>query len=151
MIMTLSEIFDSRCILLKLAGTTKDAAFQELVDAIAAVHPECDRAAMLAALWEREKKLSTGISSGVAIPHAPFGGIGTIAGAVGISKAGIEYDSLDKKPVHVIFMLVMGEGEKENHLHILDQISTLVRTDALTLIKDAQTAQEVHEILSRFN
>jgi len=151
MIITLNEIFDSRTVLLNLAGSTKETVFQELVDAIAAVHGEYDRTAMLAALWEREKKLSTGIAPGVAIPHAVCGGIGAIAGAIGVSKAGIEYDSLDKNPVHVIFMLLMGESAKENHLHILDRIVTLVRTEALALIKNANNAQEVVEILSRFN
>jgi len=147
---TLGEVFDSRTILLNLAGTTKDAVFQELVDAIAAVHPECDKAAMLTALWEREKKLSTGISSGVAIPHAVCGGIGTIAGAVGISNAGIEYGALDEKPVHIIFLLIMGEGTREDHLRILDKIFTLVRTEALTLIKTAKNAQDAYAVLSRF-
>jgi len=147
---TLSEVFDTRTILLNLAGTTKDDVFQELVDTITLVHPESDKSAMLAALWEREKKLSTGISSGVAIPHAVCGGIGTIAGAVGISNAGIEYGALDEKPVHIIFLLVMGEAAKEDHLRILDKIFTLVRTDALTQIKSAKSAQDVYAVLSRY-
>jgi len=147
----LGEIFNSGTILPDLAGKTKEAVFSELAGAISAVHPECDQAVMLRALWEREKKLSTGITSGVAIPHAICAGIGTVAGALGISKAGIEYDALDKKPVHVIFMLLTGEGAKENHLHILDQISSLVRTDALALIKNAKNVQEVHAVLSQFS
>ena len=147
---TLSEVFDTRTILLNLAGTTKEEIFQELVDAIALVNPECDKAAILAALWEREKKLSTGISSGVAIPHAVCTGIGTIAGAVGISSAGVEYGALDGKPVHTIFMLVLGEAAKEDHLRVLDKTFTLVRTEALTLIKNAKSAQEVYAILSRY-
>jgi len=151
MVMLLGEIFNPGTILLNLAGTTKEDVFSELVGAISAVHPEADRDVMLTALWEREKKLSTGITSGVAIPHAICGGIGTIAGALGISRAGVEYDALDKKPIHVIFMLIMGESAKENHLHILDQIFSLARTDALELIKNAQNAQEIHAVLSRFN
>jgi len=151
MILSLDEIFESNTILTDLAGTTKEEAFDELVHAIAAVHTECDQSVMLTALWEREKKLSTGIASGVAIPHAICGGIGTIAGAVGISRMGIDYDALDKKPVHVIFMLLMNEGTKENHLFILNQIFTLLRTDALTLIKNAKTAQDVHSVLYRFS
>jgi len=147
--LSLSEIFNTRSIMTNLAGTTKEDVFAELVDAIAAVHPECNRQSMLSALWEREKKLSTGIAPGVAIPHAICGGIGATAGAVGVSKAGVDYDALDKKPVHVIFMLVMSEGAKENHLHILEQLSALAGTEALSLIKNAKTAQEVHAVLSR--
>jgi len=150
MILTLSEIFNPESILLNLAGTTKETVFSELVGAIAAVHPECNQESMLAALWEREKKLSTGIVSDVAIPHAICSSIKTVAGAVGISRAGIDYGALDEKPVHVIFMLVMNEDAKENHLHILEQIFTLVKTDALALIKNAKTAQEIHAVLSRF-
>ena len=148
--MLLSEIFSSGTILPDLAGTTKDAVFSELVDVIAAVHPECNRQMMLAALWEREKKLSTGIAAGVAIPHAIYSGISTIAGAVGISKNGIEYDALDKKPVHVIFMPMMNESAKEDHLHILDKIITLVRTETIALIKNAKNIQEIHKVLSQF-
>ena len=149
--LSLGEIFGSETILPDLSGTTKEAVFSELVDAIAAVHPECDKPQMLAALWEREKKLSTGIASGVAIPHAICGGIGTIAGAIGVSKAGIEYDALDKKPVHVIFMLVMEDGTNETHLCILDRIFSLVKTESFALIKNAENAQDVHAVLSRFS
>ena len=149
MTLTLGEIFGAGTIL-NLAGTTKEEVFSELVNAITAVHPECNGAAMLASLWEREKKLSTGISSGVAIPHSICSGVGTVVGAVGISKTGVEYDALDKKPVHVIFMLVMGEGAKEDHLRILDKVFALVRTEALPLIRDAQNVQEIHAVLSRF-
>lgn len=147
----LSKIFDSRAIILNLSGTTKEDVFTELADAISAIHPECDQPGMLAALWEREKKMSTGIAPGIAIPHAVYRGINTVVGAIGISKAGIEYDALDKNPVHVVFMLAMGEFVQENHMRVLNQIFTLVQTEAFELIKNAQTAQEAHAVLSRFH
>ena len=151
MILKLRDIFDQGSILLNLTGTTKQEVFSELADAMAAVHPEISQSVILASLWEREKKLSTGIVPGIAIPHAICGGIGITAGAIGISKTGIDYDSLDKKPVHVIFMMVMGEGAKENHLHILEQVFSLVRTEAIALIENAKSAEEIHAVLSRFN
>jgi mannitol/fructose-specific phosphotransferase system IIA component (Ntr-type) len=77
---SLNDIFDTRSIILDLKATTKEAAFIELADAIVTAHPECDRTSMLAALWEREKKLSTGIASGVALPHAFFIGVAATAG-----------------------------------------------------------------------
>jgi len=150
MIMSLDNIFDSKTILPELTGKTKEEAFFELVDAIAAAHPECNQEAVLASLWEREKKRSTGIASGVAIPHAVYSDIKTVVGALGISRAGIEYDALDKKPVHVIFMLVMNESANEDHLHILAQISTLVQSDALARIQETNDVQKIHAVLSRF-
>ena len=146
----LSDIFDSRSIKINLEGKTKEAVFIELADAITKAHPECDRDSMLASLWEREHKLSTGITSGVAIPHAFCGKIDSIAGAIGVSQTGIEYDALDNKPVYVVFMLVIGESERENHLCILNQVAMLAQSEALALIKKAQNTQAIQAILSRF-
>jgi len=147
----LSEIFDPRAIMLNLEGRTKEALFTELSDAIVNVHPEFDRAALLAAMWEREKKMSTGIGPGIAIPHAVCGGIDSMAGAIGISQTGIGYDALDNKPVHLVFMLAMGEMAREHHLSILNQINRLANSEALMMIKNAKNAKDVHAILTKFN
>jgi len=146
----LSEVFDPRSIRLNLESKTKEEVFIELAEAISEVHPECDRASMLASLWERENKLSTGIGSGVAIPHTTYGGINNIAGAIGISQAGIEYGALDNKPVHVVFMLTISDKATENHLRILNQLFTLAQSEAIAIIRDAKNTETVINILSRF-
>ena len=147
--MSLNDIFKSQSILLNLQGITKEAIFIELADAIGVVYPECNKAVLLAALWERENKMSTGIVSGVAVPHASCKDIHTIAGAIGISHSGIEYGALDQKPVHVVFMLVMSNHCTENHLYVLNQILRLAQSEALELIRNAKNAQDIHSILSR--
>jgi mannitol/fructose-specific phosphotransferase system IIA component (Ntr-type) len=136
--------------MLNLESTTKEEAFEELAAAITGIYPECDHAEMLAALWEREQKLSTGIIPGVAIPHAICKGIKNMAGAIGVSKTGIEYDSLDNKPVHVIFMLAMGENAKEHHLRTLNMIFRLVKSEALATITNAKNPRDIEAVLSRF-
>ena len=151
MILQLSDIFDSGSIKLNLEAKTKEAVFSELVNAIAVSHPDFDCASMLASLWERENKLSTGIASGVAIPHAFCRGIDNIVGAIGVSKAGIEYGALDSKPVYVVFMLAIGAPASENHLHILNKIFSIAQSEALLLIRKAQDAQAVQAILSRIS
>jgi mannitol/fructose-specific phosphotransferase system IIA component (Ntr-type) len=149
--MLLSDIFDRRSIKLNLEGTTKAAVLAELVETIRAAHPGFDSSEILAAINDRESKMSTGITSGVAIPHGCCRGIDTMAGAIGISPGGIEFDALDRKPVHVVFMLVMGEAVRENHLRTLNQIVTLVNSEALAIIRTAKSAQDVHTVLSRFH
>ena len=67
--MLLGDIFDERSIKLNLEARTKDAVFAELVGAIRAAHPEFDAEAMLAAIIEREQKMSAGVADGIAIPH----------------------------------------------------------------------------------
>ena len=147
----LNEIFDPQAIKIDLEGTTKEAVFSELAGTISSVHPECDQTILLDALWERENKLSTGIAPGIAIPHAIYRGIDTVVGAIGVSKSGIEYDALDNKPVHVVFMLAMGERTQENHVRVLNQIFSLVQSEALMQMRKAKTTQDVHAILSQFH
>jgi len=146
----LKDIFDPQAIILNLQGKTKDEVFIELSKALAAANPECDPHAMFEALWEREKKMSTGVASGVAIPHTTYRGLKSAIGAIGVSQTGIEYDALDDKPVYVIFMLVLGEPVEESHLRILNQISRLAQSEALALVRQAKTVQDISAILSRF-
>jgi mannitol/fructose-specific phosphotransferase system IIA component (Ntr-type) len=148
--MLLNEIFIPQTIKLNLEGTTKEAAFIELVDKMAEAHPECDGAALLAAIQERERKMSTGYTSGIAIPHAFCGGIEDMIGAIGVSQRGIDYGTPDDKPVHVVFMLAMGEHARENHLHILNQILRLAQSDALMMVRNAINAQVAYNILTGF-
>ncbi len=147
----LSEVFNSQSIILNLENRTKEAVFAELAEMITAACPECDSEIMLSALWEREKKMSTGITSGVAVPHALCRGINRMAGAIGISREGIDYDAPDHKPVHVVFMLAMSMPAEDNHLRILNQISRLSQSDALPLILNAKNNQDVYAVLSRFH
>jgi len=145
----LSDVFDPRSIKLSLEGKTKEDIFVELAEAITIVHPECDRASMLASMWERENKLNTAIVSGVAIPHALYGGINDIVGAIGISQAGIDYGASDQKPVYVVFMLAISGNKTENHLRILNQLFALSQSEAISIIRKAQKTQVVTDILSR--
>ena len=143
----LSDIFDTRSIKFNLEDKTKEEVFDELAEAIKKVHPECDHKSMLASLWERENKLNTGIISGVAIPHASYGGINNIAGAIGISQTGIDYGAFDNSPVYVVFMLVIGEKATENHLRALNQLFMLAQSEGISIIRNAHNTQTVKDIL----
>ncbi len=145
---SLSEIFDSRSVILNLEGKTKDAVFSELIKAITKVHPEYDESSLHSILWKREKRLSTGIGSGIAIPHAYYEGIDKITGAIGVSQTGIEYNALDQQAVNIVFMLIIGGKAHENHLNVLNQLITLAQSDAPAMIKKAQKEEAIIEILS---
>ena len=143
----LGEIFDVRSIKLNLDGKTKETVLAELVDGISDLYPDCNMADVLTAIREREKKMSTGIGNGVAIPHAFCRGITSMAGAIGVSQQGIDFGALDKKPVHVIFLLAVDERAEENHLRILNKLFKLAQSEAFPLIKNAKSAQDIHAIL----
>jgi mannitol/fructose-specific phosphotransferase system IIA component (Ntr-type) len=147
----LSEIFDVRLISLDFNGKTKELALVELIDSISALNPGCDRNELFTRNKEREKKMSTGIGNGVAIPHANCRGIVNMIGAIGISSQGIDYGALDKKPVHIIFLLATSEKADENHLHVLNLIFKLAESEMLMPMKNAKKPEEIHVVLSQLH
>jgi len=146
----LSDIFDPRSVKPELQNTDREAVFAELIDAMAAVRPEFDRAEILKAMVARENRMSTGIAPGIAVPHAFRKGAEGIVGAIGVSRPGIEFDALDGKPVHAVFMLVIGEKSKGDHLRALNRIFTLAHSEELALIRNAKTPGEILGVLERF-
>jgi len=145
----LSDIFGLRSIKLDIDGKTKDAVFVELIDAITDLHPECNANEMFAEIKKREEQMTTGIGSGIAIPHAFCNGIKNMAGAIGVSQRGIDYGALDDKPVYVVFLLTISKEMKESHLRVLNMIFQLAQSEAIEKIKSAKNAEEIHHILSQ--
>jgi mannitol/fructose-specific phosphotransferase system IIA component (Ntr-type) len=147
--MLLHEVFDTRLIRLYPENSGKDTALFELIDAIADMYPEIDREKMGDVIQEREKKFNTFVSSGAAIPHGYYPGLDRVVGAIGVSKTGIDYDA--PEPVHVIFMMVMGESLREKHLHVLSRILAFIESGAPDRMVSAQSPREIFDLLSRFN
>ena len=104
----LETFFKPQLINVNLESSDKDELFEEMVELFARGDCGIDRQEALDALIAREEKMTTGIIPSVAIPHASAPSVKGGFGAIGISRAGIEYGSLDAKPVHVVFMLLFG-------------------------------------------
>jgi mannitol/fructose-specific phosphotransferase system IIA component (Ntr-type) len=134
-----------------LESETKDEAFEELVETISALHPELNREEMLEALTTREKQMNTAVVPGVAVPHGYCHAVNGIVGVIGISRAGIEYDTGKQEPVHCIFMVLMGRSHREEHLHVLGKLLNLFNSQALPKMQAAKSAQDVYDILRRFD
>jgi mannitol/fructose-specific phosphotransferase system IIA component (Ntr-type) len=147
----LSDVFSKQSINIHLESKTKDDAFKELIETIAEIHGEFDRDTMLTAVQDRETKMSTSIAPGVAIPHGYYPGTDSIFGALGVSESGIDYDAPDQTPVHCIFLIIMGEASREKHLRVLTRIISLVNSGGLSLLRKAQSPEEIHNILSRIH
>ena len=105
--MVLGQIFSPEAISVNLQSESKDEVFEELVEKLVEVYSGLDRTKVLNALLEREQKMSTGIFPGIAVPHARTDMVDKVCGVIGVSKKGIDYDSLDKKPVHLFTNLSM--------------------------------------------
>ncbi|MDR1300937.1 MAG: PTS sugar transporter subunit IIA [Treponema sp.] len=146
--MQLSDIFRPDLIKLDLESKTKDEVFKELVETIARVYPKFNRQEMVDAVISRENRLNTAILPGVAVPHGYCQVVNGIIGALGFSRTGIEYGSLE--PVHTIFMLLMDVSSREYHLRVLSRLLEMLNSKSFAVIPAAESPQEVYDMLYCF-
>ena len=98
---------------------------------------------------EREKEISTGIGDNLAIPHAIIEGGPKIRGIIGISKKGINFDSIDEKPVHIVVLIATPKNNYDLHLHVLANIAKIFghNPEIKNRLIKAKSPEEVFEIL----
>jgi mannitol/fructose-specific phosphotransferase system IIA component (Ntr-type) len=132
-----------------LNSSNKFVAIEELARLYARC-PECDNLDELErTLKEREEIMSTGIGFGIAIPHAKIPDIKQISFAVGISKDGIDFDSMDGEPVRLVMLIVASDKQHKEYLGLLSQImSMLKKTGVKDRIVNSSTAEEVMAVIA---
>lgn len=146
--MKLSEKLQPALIKVGLESQEKGALFGELVRLFVDRKLLHDQDAALTALLEREAKMSTGISRGLALPHGKVKDVRSLLVAMGISKRGIDYQSLDGEPVYVVIMVLAETGNPGPHIETLAEISRLFSLPGfMARLRQAGTAAEVMEII----
>ena len=106
---------------------------------------------ILEAINERETKLSTGIKAGIAVPHARLDSIREMCGVIGISRKGLDYDSLDGLPVHIVFLILSPGGDCFSYLRVLRRLALLLENpEFYPSIINEKTAEGVHSVICRF-
>ena len=106
-------------------------AIEELAMAFDGSDVCSDAASLVKALKEREEIMSTGIGFGIAIPHAKIDSIKKMTFAIGISKEGIEFDSLDGEPVYLVILVAAGKKQHKEYLRLLSQIMAILKKDEI--------------------
>ena len=143
--------FSPKTVIMNLESSDKDELFEEMVEAVVAAHPEVDRAQAVEALRERESKMSTGIMHGIAVPHGNCVSAKDVVGAIGISHAGIDYDSLDKAPVNLVFLVLCNPEQPEMHLSVLKELASVLQNPGFVAdVMEKKTAQEVYDLLCAY-
>ena len=111
-----------------------------------------DERPVLEALLAREAAQSTGIGGGVAIPHAVYPELDSTVIELALSPDGLDFMSMDEKPVHTIFLLLSPPASSGVHIKLLARIARLMRQpDVLEQLLSAETADEVIERIRRFD
>ncbi|MEN1968492.1 fructose-specific PTS transporter subunit EIIC [Lentibacillus sp. N15] len=124
--MNVTDLLTEDTITLDLQATSKSDVLAELADQLARAGRLNDKDTFLKNIIEREKQSTTGISEGIAIPHAKSAAVKTPAIAFGRSSAGIDFDSLDGQPTHLFFMIAANEDANNAHLKALSRLATFL-------------------------
>jgi len=147
--MKILDFLAEGCVLTELEGKTKKAVVTELVEVLAKKKSQLKNVdSVVEAIMKRESTGSTGIGQGVAIPHAKSEDVTRIVASLGISKAGVDFDSLDGEPVYIIFLMVAPPESISEHLQAIAKISRLLKDKFFRQsLRDAQTPSEIIKII----
>ncbi|KIL12585.1 PTS system, fructose-specific IIA component [Bacillus pumilus] len=147
--MKITELLTKQTIKLQLDSQQKEAVIEELVTVLDTAGKLNDKEGYKAAVINREKQSSTGIGEGIAIPHAKTASVKEPAIAFGRSVAGVDYESLDAQPSHLVFMIAATEGANNTHLEALSRLSTLLmREEIRKQLLEAATEDEIIDIIN---
>ncbi len=149
--MRMSDFIVRDSILADLQAVTKEGVIREMVDSLrsAGYFKGNESEEIIKAILKRELLGSTGIGRAVAIPHTKHTCVERLIGSLGISHAGVPFDSLDGDPVHVFVMLTSPQDRPADHLRALENVSRSLRDDHFVgALKEARTREDVWRLLS---
>jgi mannitol/fructose-specific phosphotransferase system IIA component (Ntr-type) len=148
--MKLAQLLSVDQILLDMKETEHWPSITELVNHLLEIGklPRALGPEVLAALKAREDQVSTGIGSGVAIPHAFSDQLDEVVAIFGRSKVGIDFEALDNAPVHLIVLFIVPRKDYHLHLRTLAAIAKMfTNSEIRRRLGEAKTCQEVLAIL----
>jgi len=147
----LQEILSPEFIKVNLKAEGKNEAFKELVSHYCKTENSFSYNKILAAIVEREAKMSTGIHKGIAVPHGKTDAVKKICCVVGISEKGVQYDSLDGEPVYLIFMIVSPIEDSDNFLWMLKHLAQLMEIPQFkTELRSQKDPQSAFNVICKF-
>jgi len=147
--MLLTQILQPACVKVPLESKDKKSVIVELVDLLDANGLLLDKDVALEAVLMREQTRSTGIGSGIAIPHGKCKAVKELVMAIGITGEPIDFSSVDGKPVKIIILLVSPADQTGPHIQALARISRLMLDEEFKQgLESAGSAEEVYELLN---
>ena len=146
----LVDLLPEQVIAPDLKAQNKTEVLKELVDLLYKEGKIKDQERALEVLLDRERLGSTGVGYGIAIPHGKFNDIKSLIAAFGRSRQGIDFDSVDHKPVHIFFLFLAPEHEAQLHLRVLARSCRLLKRDTFReSLMQAESAAEILKIIGR--
>lgn len=154
--MSLDTLFNALCVTQALRVSGKKQLLKEMTilsgNCPLVTAAKVDERDLFAAVMERERLGTTGIGSGVAIPHARVKGLTQMSASFARLETAIDYDAVDDRPVDLVVMLLAPEHAGAEHLRALAQVSRLLRREETRArLRAAPNAEALHIMLTDSN
>lgn len=147
--MNLKKLLSEKNVFLTLSGNTKQGVIEEMIDRLIDSGLIKDKASALEAVLLREKKMSTGMEGGVAIPHGKTDSVDRLVPAIAIKKEGIDFDSIDKKPATIFIMTISPEKTSGPHIQFLAEVTGLLKNPQIReVLLSSKTWEEVVSVFT---
>ena len=148
--MRITDLLDKQSISLNGAPKDKKEALDQVVDLMAKSGKINDVEAYRQRVYAREEESTTGIGEGIAIPHGKCDAVTKPVLAAMVVKDGVDFDSLDGEPVHLIFLIAAPNTEDNIHLDVLSKLSVLLMDEQFTAdLLNAKSVAEFLEIVDK--
>ena len=125
--MKICEVLSQDRVIVGVKSSDKIGVIQELLELTSTSGKIRNKEKLLESILEREQLQTTGVGSGLAIAHAKTDEVEGVVLSLGISQDGVNYDSLDGKPVHIIFMLTASTNKNTEYLSVLAKIARIFK------------------------
>lgn len=147
--MSLRTVLNASLVEVGLPARTKDEVIVSLLEIVMRTGKVLDRDLAFADIMERERKLSTGMRHGIAIPHARTDAVNEFLACACVTRDWVEFEAMDGKPCRIFFMTLSPKTVTAPHLKLLAGVSELTRDRARRLaLLEAGTPEEAFAILS---
>ncbi|HSH36087.1 PTS sugar transporter subunit IIA [Schnuerera sp.] len=144
--MEIEKLLTSNRISFDLKGGNKEEVIDELIELLYKDGAVTNKKDFKLAVIKREEQFSTGIGHGIGIPHGKSDAVSMASIAFGISKDGVDFDSMDGQPVNLIFLIAVPKNSDDMHLKILSFISRrLMHSDVRGKLMKAQSYEDILE------
>ena len=147
--MDLRTVLTTDTVNLHLKGTSKEEIVDEMLDVLYKAGKVTDKAAARECVLDRERKMSTGMKHGIAIPHGKTDTVKDLVACIGISDNPVDFDSLDQEPCRIFIMTLSPVNKTGPHLQFLAEVSLLFKSpEKRQEILNTQDKDEVIRILT---
>ncbi len=148
-VMDLKTVLTPDTVELHLKGKTKEEIIDEMLDILIKAGKVADKATARECVLDRERKMSTGMKHGIAIPHGKTDTVADLVACIGISDNPVDFDSLDQEPCRIFIMTLSPINKTGPHLQFLAEVSLLFKSaEKRAQILNTQDKAEVIKILT---